>query len=404
MKNAIYFIFALLTVVALATTTSALAASPVVNINGVDLAVGGNIAAFAGQTIPVRVTFVANENASDVKIVASLGGYRDDISAQTGRFDIVQGRLYTKTVWITVPSDVSSDDSSSNEDYTLFVRVEGKSGSDEFRYVLNLQRESHAIEILSAENPTRVNAGAILPVNVVLKNIGSHKINDAFVTVSIPELGVSAKVYFSDLVPQDTDSANDNTNSDSYERTVFLNVPANAAEGTYTLEIKAFDRESSDLVKKSVNIAGAASGSDVIATSTSANVAVGQDATYTLLLVNPTNNIRVYTIVPATSSSLAVSVDKTMVSVGAGQSATVTVKARSGTEGNYNFDVAVYSGNDLVKTVSLNVNAKGNSISVANPMTILAIVLTVVFLVLLIVLIVLLTKKPQREEFGESYY
>jgi len=408
MKTAINFLVALLTVVVLATSVSAAVTSAhVVNVNGIDLSnSNGNIAAFAGQTIPVKVTFTANVNASDVRVIVSLPGYRDDIESRSARFDVVQGRTYTQTVWLTVPSDVNSDDTSSYEDYTLSVRVESKTDSDEFRYTLNLQRDSYKIEILSVENPTRATAGATLPVDVVLKNTGIHNINDAFVTVSIPELGISGRAYFGDLSAQDTDSENDNTNSDSHERTVYLAIPTNVAEGTYTLEVKAEDRNSKDVVKKSVNVAGSASGSDIFATVTSQTVGVGQDATYTMLLINPTNNVKVYTIVPETSSGLAVSVDKTMISVGAGESATLTVKARSNTDGNYNFNVAVYSGNDLVKKVSLNIDARGTSsaISFANPMTVLAIVLTIVFLVLLIVLIVLLTRKPQKEEFGESYY
>ena len=40
----------------------------------------------------------------------------------------------------------------------------------------------------------------------------------------------------------------------------------------------------------------------------------------------------------------------------------------------------------------------------ADPIVVLTVVLAVIFIVLLIVLVILLGKKPQKEDFGESYY
>ena len=146
------------------------------------------------------------------------------------------------------------------------------------------------------------------------------------------------------------------------------------------------------------------SGGDVIPTVTSKTVAAGEDAEYSVLIVNPTNKLKVYRVVPETSSDLSVSASETVVAVAAGSSKAVTITASSDVEGSYDFSVNVFSGEELVKAVTLNTKVEGKSIG-ASPVTVLTVILAIIFVVLLIVLFVLVGKKPEKtEEFGESYY
>ena len=136
--------------------------------------------------------------------------------------------------------------------------------------------------------------------------------------------------------------------------------------------------------------------------STSKTVAVGENAEYTLLLVNPSNSLKVYRVVAESTGEVTSSVNSEVVAVPAGSSATVKVLASSKVEGDYTFDVSVLSGDSLVSKVTLDLKAQGKTVS---PIVVLTIILAIIFLVLLVVLIVLLGKKPQKsEEFGESYY
>src|SRR3990167_4570179 len=118
------FWFALLTVLAIlatANSVSALATSVSTTVNGIDV-VAQPVAIFAGETIPLRVSFTANANATDVRVKAWISGYRSDISASSERFDVINGSRYaSKLLTLTAPGDIDP-----SENVLLVVRVETK--------------------------------------------------------------------------------------------------------------------------------------------------------------------------------------------------------------------------------------------------------------------------------------
>jgi len=130
------------------------------------------------------------------------------------------------------------------------------------------------------------------------------------------------------------------------------------------------------------------------------SVSAGEEASFNILIVNPTDNVKVYRIVADSGVTLSQSV----IAVPAGSSATVTVTGSSNEQGQHLFNVNIFDGNTLVKTVPLELEVTGGASS--NTIVVLTIVLAIIFLVLLVVLIVLLSKKPEKqtEDFGESYY
>jgi preprotein translocase subunit SecG len=116
-----------------------------------------------------------------------------------------------------------------------------------------------------------------------------------------------------------------------------------------------------------------------------------------LILVNPTNKIKVYKIIPESPAT----VSENVVVVPADSSRSISVNANSGKE----YKVSVFSGETLVKTVTFNTATDEKSTSTASPLVILTVILAIIFVILLVVLIVLITKKPEKtEEFSESYY
>jgi len=112
-----------------------------------------------------------------------------------------------------------------------------------------------------------------------------------------------------------------------------------------------------------------------------------------LIVVNPTNTLKVYSIVPESPATVSDSV----IVVPAGSSRQVTVS--SNLAGS--FSVSVLSGNEVVGTVQFSGVSEDSS---TTGVVVLTVILAIIFLVLLIVLVVLLAKKPDKEEFGESYY
>lgn len=371
-----------------------------VSIKGVEFVgqFGDTVEADAGETIPIRVVFVAGTNASDVKVRASISGYRDDLIESTGRFDIIEGTTYSKLLSLKVPTDVDPA-----EDFTLEIEVISKKDSFEAEFPLVIQRESYNVEVLSVETDRQVAAGSTLAVTVVLKNRGSHRLDDTFVVAKIPALDVERRVYFSDLSPVD-DCEDDCDKEDAAERTLYLSIPSDAQAGVYSLEVEASNPDASETVTKSISVVGSGQSSDVLTTVTTKDVEAGGTVSYDLVIVNSGDTIAVYNIVPESAQNLVVSVDEPVVTVAAGSSKTVRVNAQAGdVMGTFNFAVNVNSQDNLVEKVNFTANV-GKKTVTSNVM-ILTVVLAIVFVVLLVVLIVLLTRKPEKtEEFGESYY
>ncbi|MEK6875496.1 MAG: hypothetical protein AABX30_02330 [Nanoarchaeota archaeon] len=384
-----------------------------VMVDGV--AVGSDFAVVTDDTVSVKVVFTSDVNASDIKIKAEIEGQKKDVEEITAPFDVETGKRYSKTLNIKIPSELKDDLS---DDYTLNIRIYNKDYSTDVESVtlsesvtLRVQREPYNVNVMSVSTSQNIEAGQTLPVDIVLKNVGYNELDDLYVTLSIQALGAERTGYFGDLVELEDlrDNSGERVYDDDEEDTVsgriYLEIPENAKAGTYTLEVEVSNDDLKENAVKEIKVANAFSGSNVIASVTSKTVAAGEDAEYSILIVNPTSKLKVYRVVPETSADLSVNVDETVIAVPAGSSKTVKVTANSATEGTYNFNVAVFAGEELVNQVALSAKVEGSKTVASNPIVVLTIVLAIIFIVLLVVLIVLLGKKPEKsEELSESYY
>lgn len=277
MKTKTFLGFVLATVIALFAISAVMASLPVtinqVEVNDVLVGNGTTLAGTASDSVPIVVQFKANAALEDLKVKVWVDGYKNDISATTARFNVVENSTYVKTLSLTLPS--VSDMDNLNEDLTLYVEITDKNDNVEESYKISLERESYAYDFLQADAPMRASAGEIIAVDVVLKNQGSSNLEDSFVTVSIPELGVSKKAYFGDLVSQDCiDTDSDNCdNTDARERRIYLAIPSDVKSGDYSLEVKASNYDATNTVRKVMSITG---------------TAVQNNATGTV--ITPTNN------------------------------------------------------------------------------------------------------------------
>jgi len=370
------------------TVTGTLTENDFLKIDGVDIGNDTKVSVIAGDSIVVQVFFKSKVNATDVRVKAEIEGDKLDIDARTDSFDVEAGKTYMKILKLTVPFELQEDLS---EDFTLNVKIwngDCKSESDDV--ILRVQRPSYNPVIKSISTTSNVEAGDNIPVDFVIKNVGYNDLDDLYVTASISALGIEKTSYFGDLVPlQDGDCADDDIcdatglnedDDDTANGRIFLKIPFEVQSGIYTLEIKvANDDVTFEKVKQIV-----------IENDFETNVfASGND----LWIVNPTNKVVGYKIIPESAS-----VSESIVFVPAGSSKVIKVSP----EGEAKVNVFTING-ELVSTVTFNGEAKLDSVS--NPVVILTVILIIVFLVLLVVLIVLITKKPEKtDEFGESYY
>lgn len=359
-----------------------------------------NAAVIAGETLTLKVWFTADENDTDVTIEAEIEGEKVDTEARTESFDVEGNKIYRKTLSIKVPYELKDQIS---DDVTLSIEIDGAEFKDTYEYVLRVQRPSYNAEVKSVTVANKLSAGETFPVDLVIKNRGYNELDDLYVKISVPALGLEKSTYVGDLVAVEyCDDDCDDDEEDTVSGRLYLTVPYNAQSGIYALEVEVSNDDTTSSVVKQIAIENSFP-SNVIATTTKKSVSVGEDAEYKILLVNPTNTLKVYNVMTESSSDLTSEALETVVAVPAGSSKEVTVKASAATEGTYNFKVNVLSNDQVMGSATLVLETEGSK--ALSAIVILTIVLAIIFVVLLVVLIVLLGKKPEKtEEFGESYY
>lgn len=380
-------------------SAASIADDTVIEVDGIN--VNDNVSVIAGETVTVKVYFTALEDATDVRIKAEIEGDKVDVDEMTKSFDVEAGKRYKKTLSIQVPFELKDEQS---DDVELYVKIWNGDYKSEYEdIVLRVQRPSYNPVVKSVSVSQSVEAGETFPVDLVIKNVGYNDLDDVYVKVAISELGVYKTSYLGDIVSLETcDDECDDDEEDTISARLYLEVPYEVESGIYTLIVEVANDDVESTVAKQIVIENDFSENVIVPTS-SKTVAVGEDAVYSLLLVNPTNSLKVYKVVTESSADVSSSAESAVVAVPAGSSATVTVTANAHSEGQYNFDVNVFTGDKLTSSVTLDLNAEGTAVS--NPIVVLTVVLAIIFLVLLVVLIVLIGKKPKKtEEFGESYY
>ena len=407
-KAILAFLVAILAVAITATFVSA--ASSSLNITDQRVFVDGlqirddlrNVAVVAGETYPITVDFMALENADNVEISAWIQGERQ-YRVDKVFYDLVKNQDYRARLNIQIDNDINYPD---GYELTLYVRVESDSGNWEGTYPVYVQRQSHDLDVILVDMDSIAKAGATLPVSVVLENMGRHEEDNTLVTVKIPELGISKSAYYGDLFPTDTCDENcDQT--DSGERKLFITIPEDAKAGTYNVEIVAYSDNTQTKVSRVLKISETKVTGKVISSPASKTFAVGEQATYNLVLVNSGDKIAVFNLVPQESDALSVSLSDPIVSIPAGSSKTVEVYVTANREGTHTFTITANSDSGFSQTTSYSSVVQGKSIGTfgGNNLIVLTIVLAIIFVVLVVILAVLLTRKPEKtEEFGESYY
>jgi len=399
-KNLMVFFLAMASILLMASSVTAFEVANItdVKVNGVD-ATNNNTAVNAGEKIVVEVLFTATTNTSDVVVEATLEGQKDSIDSETESFTVENGSVYKKVLTLKVPYELE-DQVSKDLDLEVTIRSGGLEDTEE--YSLNVQRPSYNADVMSISSSYNAEAGKLYPVEIVVKNTGYNKLNDMYVTASIPGLEVERTFYLGDIVPLEN-CTEDCELEDTLRGTVHLEIPFSAKPGEYELKVEGQndDMEVSDskkiVVKNDLP-------QQVVVSQASKTVEVGEEASYEITIANPTNSLKVYRIVTETSGDVSASVDSSVISIPAGTTKKVTVNAEPSSEGAHSFKVGVLSGEGVVESVELSMKAKDKSVD--NSIVALTVALAVIFVVLLVVLVVLLGKKPKKktEDFGESYY
>jgi preprotein translocase subunit YajC len=407
-KNLSVFFFALASVllfvssIAFVSANGELATIESIKVGDI-FASGDEVSVVAGETVTVKVIFEAIETTSDVKMKVEFEGEKVDVEERTSSFNVEAGKKYSKTLSLRVPYELQDEVSS---DLTVYVRIwNGDFRTEDSSITLRVQRPSYNVAIMSISSPQSVGAGELFPVDVVIKNNGYNEIDDMYATVKIASLGVERTSYFGDII-----NVEDDDNEDNEIRRFFLQIPQSAQPGLYAIEVEAYNSDIRISKTKQISITNEFT-KNTFVTSLQKSVGVGEDADFNIVVVNPTNKLKVFRIVTESSSNIATSANNQLIAVPAGTSKTVTITATPQTKGDFDFGVSVFSGEELVDSLTLSVLASGKAgrssggSTNSGSVVALTIILVIIFLVLVGVLVALMRKKPeQAEELGESYY
>jgi len=361
------------------------------------------ISVIAGETITVKVYFESLVDDTDVTVEAELEGEKVEANSQTSAFDVETGNSYRSVLTIEVPYELKDQLS---DDLTLSIELDGKEHKTVLPEVtLKVQRPSYNAVIKSLTTPSFVEAGEEFEIEFVLKNMGYNDLDDVYAEISIPELGIKeGPKWIGDLAKLedcDDDDDDDCDKDNDLAGKMTLSIPYDVEEGVYEVEFTVFNDDTESTKVKQIVVKNDLS-DEVIATTTKKSVAIGEETEFSLILVNPTDKLRIYTIAIDSVVGLSTDVSEAVVAVPAGSSKTVTITAKATSAGVHEFTANVISGNELVESVNYEVEAQGKT---TNSIVALTIVLAIIFLVLLVVLIVLLAKRPEKkEDFSESYY
>jgi len=412
MKKLLFFSFAIFSVliaINLINAEEELVTIDAVRVNELYDNCNEDISVIAGEFATIKVYFTALKDASNVRVKAEIEGEKIDVSDKKGPFDLEEGKRYVKTLNVKIPYELKDEVSGK-----LYLEIEiwnSDYKTEHSDVALNVQREPYKTQVMSIDSKSSVEAGENFFVRTILKNIGYNDLDDVYVTVRIPALNLERTSYLGDIISVEYEECGENCcyysndKEDTVQGNFYLEIPYDAEPGIYALEVEFNNEDIVTTEEKQIIIKNDFASGNLIVSTIGKTFSVDESAEYSLLLTNPTDKLKVYTLVVESPSDLRVDVESSMIAIPAGSSKTVTLEATSKTSGEYEFNVNLFSGSELVSTKTMKADVTENS-TIDNPMIILTVILAIVFLVLLVILIVLLGKKQpkEKEDTGESYY
>ena len=264
-----------------------------------------------GETTDIRVEFVLDDadpatQISDdrVRVKAWIGGFEfGDVTDRTDIFTVEEGITYVKHLSLDIPDDIELDD----DEFRLHIEIFGNDDYEtEETFKLGVRKDRHSVELVSRGiifyPGNTVEAGRALRTVVRLENLGEQKEEDIFITVRIPELGVSTSTFIDELVPDETTNDDGEETSDS-TNDMILYIPADAQSGEYLVEIEVEYNRGHDTFteKRTILVEGMEEpSSDVEAITsvdiTSQDVTADSETAYKVMIANLGNQRLIYSV------------------------------------------------------------------------------------------------------------
>jgi len=398
-----------------------------VKINGEEMSQAinrtNNLQIERGEDVTVKVCIKATQNVKDAQIEADIYGYRystrdsQKVSDTTPTFNLDQNDTVCKTLNVQIPEKMDMDY------YKLRVRVGDRdSTSFENNYELHVAgiARSSAVQVKDFTiDPKEIIAGRAFTSMIKVRNYGDDDLTDLKATISVPSLNIETSEYMDELNADD---------SKTFEE-LLLRIPECAKPGTYdvvfTIEfdeyeetttrgtIKVLSSETCGAVAPNNNVPAAQR--TVITVPNYQEITQGTSVVYPIMITNPMNTAKTYTITVSGTSNWASSrIDPgSVVVVSAGSSKTVYlyVSALANAEiGDKAFTLTIDSSDGDTRQVPITAKITKNAgstdsnwNSVKNGLEI-GLVILVIILIIIGLIIGFNKLKENKNEKGEEYY
>lgn len=380
-----------------------------------DMIPGANaVYAERGEPLDITVYVEGLNDTENVRAKAWIEGYEyEDIEDSSDMFDLNGGVDRTIDLTLNIPEDMEASD-----DYTLYVRLSDKVNDFTESYELRIEEARHGLNIQDVifRPSNSVESGRYLRTVVRLENLGARKEEDIKVTVSIPELGVSASDYVDELAAEENPEDDEETSQSTNE--LILQIPKDAETGEYEIKITAEYNRGHDIVVKKdlIYVEGKKALADaeaIISIDTSAKeLAQGQETTYKVVLASLTDESAIYSAeVAGTETWASTKVEPGFITLESGKTGELLIKVTPDKDaelGSHMFTIKIKEGNNLVKEATLNTEVVKSGVDWSATKTVLEWGFGILVIILIILgLMIAFKRRPSESvesETEESYY
>ena len=362
-----------------------------------------------GDLVDVKVLLSSSEDLNDVEVDVFVPGYEHGTLSDNEYLDMKKDSTYTKSFSLRLPDRMEKDN------YDLKVLVTARGTNDELiqSYKLSVDPKRHSVvikDVITSPEDSVVSGRSLL-ATVRVKNVGNKDEDDIKVTVSIPELGVSASDYIDELKSDKSTSSEE----------LYLRVPDCAKAGEYTLKaVVSYDDGDESAVENipltvvesetCEAVAPSVEGKTTITYSAESQSLVqgAAGAVYPITLTNEGTSTKTYTLSLEGVEWAATRISPSQViSLKGGETKTAYLYVSANEDaavGSRVFAVSVsdQAGN-VLKQLTLNANVDAGKADLSGARRALEVALVALIVVLVIIgLVVAFTKVKGRGEEGES--
>lgn len=381
-----------------------------VEVDGTVMTAGKTVFTERGEDLTVSVWLTGTAHSNDVRVKAYIGGYEyDDVRDVSEIFEVEENVSYRKTLHLEIPEDIEVEE----DGYTLHVKVYDDDDEIDEEYRLRVREKRHYLSIMDViVRPSDVEAGRVLFTTVRVENLGDKKEEDIKVTVSIPDLGISARDYIDELTADEDPDDDEEDSASSNE--IFFRIPENTKSGEYTLKVEVEYNRGHDTITatEKVYVKGTTAVADVstINLDASAKTAkAGEEVAFKVMIANLGEEAKIYTAEVAGERLFASSrVEPNMITIQPGTTGELYVflTTKEDAEGSNAFTIKVKAANQIVKEFNSKVDFESKTEQLKNALIIGFGVLVILLIVLGLIIAFQRMRGSEEEpgEEGQSYY